>query len=175
MGNKQALTKQDIKLAAFEALIARHEGHVGPRTLLDAARDPGSPFHDEFEWDDGDAAELYRLAQASQLLRRWKGTIIKIDIEAKVVKVEAVRRVQSPESGRKRGADSYQPVESILANPQTRDDMLRTVLRELVAYRKRYAQLVALADIWRAIDDAIDLHDPTHERSPAGDRPQAAA
>lgn len=100
---------------------------------------------------------------------------MKIDAEAKVVRVETVRRVQSPAGLRSAGGRSYMSVEEIMANPETRDDMIKTVLRELSAYRKRYADLVALADVWAAIDDAVDLHTPGILRDkPEGDvRPAA--
>lgn len=169
------VSQQDITIAAFEALIARHGGRIGPHTLLEEARDPSSPFHDYFTWDDDEAAEQYRLIQAGQLIRRWKGSVIRIDSEQKVVKVESVRRVQSPISQRTKGGDSYETVEQIMADPTKREDMVRTVLKELSAYRKRYAQLLALADIWRAIDEAIELHTPQEKRADDGDSESAHA
>jgi hypothetical protein len=170
---KVKATQQDITQAAFEALIEKHNGRIGPRTLVDEARDPTSPFHDFFEWDDEEAGDQYRLIQASQLIRKWKGSVMRVDAETKTVKIETVRRVQSPSTSRAKGADSYETVESIMADPAKRDDMLRTVLRELSAYRRRYAQLVALADVWRAIDEAIDLHVPEQKRPAAGDEDAA--
>jgi hypothetical protein len=157
---KRSASDMDIAVAAYEALLSRNGGRVGPSDVLDEARDPASPLHDLFEWDNDEAGERYRLAQASALIRRWKGSVMKIDAEAKVVRVETVRRVQSPAGLRSAGGRSYMPVEEIMANPETRDDMIKTVLRELSAYRKRYADLVALADVWAAIDDAVELHTP---------------
>lgn len=163
----------DITAAAFEALLAKHGGRIGPAVLLEDARDPTSPFHDYFEWDDDEAAERYRLAQASQLIRRWKGSIVRVDADTKTVRFEPVRRVQSPSSQRAKAGASYELVESIMADPAKRDDMIRTVLRELQAYRKRYSELVALSDVWRAIDDAVDLHMDDERRDRPGDEPEA--
>lgn len=162
-----AITKQDVTIAAFEALIARTGGRIGPSVLLDDARDPSSPFHAYFEWDDGEAAERYRLSQASQLIRRWKGSIVRIDAQAKVVTFETVRRVQSPHAQREKSGNSYETVESIMGDPAKRADMIRTVLRELSAYRRRYAELVALSEVWRAIDDAVELHAESGPAKPA--------
>jgi len=172
--HKQKITQHDITEAALEALLARNDGHISPRVLLDAARDPDSPFHDHFEWDDEAAGEQYRLAQASQLLRRWKGVIMKIDAESKVVTIKTTRRLQSPSGSREKGGASYQPVESVLSDPAKREDMIRTVLKELTAYRRRYAELTALADVWRAIDDAVELCTPEAPGPEAeGPRPTA--
>jgi hypothetical protein len=173
MARSNRATKQDLRLAAFEALIEKHGGRIGPRTLLDAARNPDSPFHDQFEWDDKIAGEQYRLAQASQLIRQWKGVIIKVDNDAKRVIIEPVRRVQSPASQRAKGVDSYETVEALMADPVKREAMMQTVLAELESYRKRYAELEALADVWRAIDDAIELHRPRKTSAGAETRPAA--
>lgn len=169
-------TQHDITLAAFEALLEKHEGRIGPRTLLDAARDQSSPFHDFFEWDDEVGGEQYRLIQAGQLIRRWHGSVVRIDSDTKTVKFETTRRVQSPAGSRHKGSDSYETIEQIMADPQKREDMLRTVLRELSAYRRRYAQLAALADVWQAIDEAVDLHSvetTKQEAKKEEDRPPA--
>jgi hypothetical protein len=158
---KSKVTQQDFLLAAYEALMARHNGRISPAALLEAAKDPSSPFHDFFEWDDDEAAEQFRLVQASQIIRRWKGSLMRIDAETKTVKIETVRRVQSPASDRSRGGASYQTVEEIMADPQKREDMLQTVLRELAAYRRRYSQMMALSEVWTAIDDALETLAPS--------------
>lgn len=161
MARRKATPKasaHDIQLAWLEALMARNNGHMSPRILLDEARDESSPLHDQFCWDDDEAAEQYRLIQAGQIIRRWKGSVIRINSEQRTVTFEPVRRAQSPANNRSRGGASYRTIDEIMADPDQRDDMLRTVLRELQAYRRRYASIEALSSIWRAIDDAIDLH-----------------
>lgn len=158
--SKAKPTQQDISLAAVEAFIERHGGRISPRMLLDDARDPRSPFHDQFEWNDDEAAENFRLIQAGQLIRQWKGSVMRIDVETRTVRIDTTRRVQSPQGQRSKGGDSYETVEQIMANPEKRADMIATVLRELSAYRRRYSGIVALAEIWQAIDDAVSLHAP---------------
>ena len=157
----------DIIAAALEALLERHGGRISPAIVLEAARDPASPLHDHFEWDDDRAAEQYRLAQAGQLIRRWRGVLTRAAGEDGRVAVTITRRVESPAAGRAKGAASYIALEDILADPVRRDDLLRTVLRELRAYRRRYAGLAALGAVWAAVDEAAELHDPVREAQPA--------
>ena len=173
MSNEKPMVR-DVTAAAVEALLAKHDGRVSPQILLDDARDPSSPFHDKFEWDDSAAAEQYRLMQASAMIRRWKGTIIRVDTQSRVVSVTPTRRVQSPAAPRGQGQASYETTEQIMANPVKRDALIQTVLHELMAYRRRYAELMALSDVWAAIDEAADLH-VTKPRPDAsdGDRPTA--
>lgn len=50
-------------------------GRLTPAEVVDAARNPKSPLHAYFEWDNDRAADAYRLGQARQLIRSVKITI----------------------------------------------------------------------------------------------------
>ncbi|MFO0271514.1 MAG: hypothetical protein ACK53W_13385 [Gemmatimonadota bacterium] len=50
--------------------LERPDGRIVPAEVVDAARDPTSPLHGHFEWDDTVAAERHRLDQARQLIRQ---------------------------------------------------------------------------------------------------------
>lgn len=51
---------------------AQNNGRLTPDAVVDDARDPRSPLHDQFEWDDAKAAHQYRLEQARELIRTVK-------------------------------------------------------------------------------------------------------
>lgn len=150
-------TSIDVRAEAIRsALIAiseRNSGVLSAAHVVDAARDPSSPLHDEFEWDDDVAAEAYRLAQAGALVRRVKLHIVRSVDVGKKVQITTTRAFQSRPSQRNR-AGGYESIQDILNDEDKRAEMLAQVLRELAAYRKRYDQLVELNDVWRAIDDA---------------------
>ena len=165
--------QMDLVSACLHALMDEHGDRIGPRTVLAAAADPASPLHDRFEWDDSKAGEQVRLAQASQLIRQWKGTVVRVHREPTVIEIKPARAVESPRSERGRGLDSYSATERILADPARRDDLIRTALAELAGARRRYASLVALSDVWAAIDDALELHSPVATRQRAEARPEA--
>jgi hypothetical protein len=50
-------------------LIQAKEGNLRPEEVLRDARNPNSPLHDLFEWDNTAAANAYRLMQAKQVVR----------------------------------------------------------------------------------------------------------
>ena len=52
---------------ALIALAELHQGRITPEMVVDAARDPNSPLHSAFTWDDAQAAHEHRLAQARVL------------------------------------------------------------------------------------------------------------
>lgn len=45
------------------------QDRLTPENLLEASRPTDAPVHDEFEWNDGTAAEKYRVSQAAALIR----------------------------------------------------------------------------------------------------------
>lgn len=141
--------------AALAAIAAANNDMLNPAHVVAAARDPSHILHDEFTWDDEDAAEQYRLAQAGALIRRVKFTVLRQDTQTQKVVIQTTRAYQSRPSARSANG-GYESVEAIMANPAKRAELIGQVLRELAAYRKRYADLIALSDVWAAIDDALD-------------------
>ena len=51
------------------------DGLLSPPGVVESARDPSSPLHAHFDWDDTEAAEKWRHEQARQLIRSVKITI----------------------------------------------------------------------------------------------------
>ena len=45
------------------------DGTITAQAVVDDARDPSSPLHDHFEWDDDKAAHAFRINQARELIR----------------------------------------------------------------------------------------------------------
>ncbi len=160
---------QTYAVAAYELLLQKHEGHISPGILLEAAKDPASPFHTLFEWDDTKAGDNFRLMQAASIIRRWKGSVMRIDQGEQKVVIQTIRRVQSPKGSRKNGQASYETVEQIMSDPAKRSDMVRTVRKELLSYRQRYAELTELAAVWREIDRVME------EAAASNETPVAAA
>lgn len=149
----------DLRAQALRAALATvaeaNGGYLNPAAIVEAAKDPESVLHAEFEWDDDEAAHAYRVAQAGALIRRVKFTIVRTDPKTKEVEIHTTREWQSPPSSRKRDK-GYEQVDQIMKSPEKRDELIGQVLKELAAYRKRYAELMALSNVWEAIDAALE-------------------
>lgn len=153
--------------AALGVIAEANNGLLNPSHVVDAARDPSSILHEEFDWDDTSAADAYRLMQAGALIRRVKFTVVKENVQNKSVQITTTRAFQSRPSTR-HADGGYESVEKIMADPQKRDELIDQVLRELSAYRRRYADLVALSEVWDAIDDALDTLSPASPQAGHG-------
>lgn len=146
--------------AALEQMVEQHGELLNPRAVVDAARDPESALHPYFTWEDGVAAEQWRLFEAGVLVRRIKVFIVKPSTEARTVEVHlerpetdaiSTRRFVSLPSHRN-SSGGYLPVERVLSDVERRGELLATALRELRGLRDKYQILEELADVWTALE-----------------------
>jgi hypothetical protein len=139
--------------AALYAIVEGNNGVLNPRHVVDVARDPTHVLHRYFEWNDGDAAESYRLLQVGALVRHVRFTVVRADPATRQVAISTTRGYQSRPSMRKEHG-GYEPVTAILSDPEKRAELLAQVIGELTAYRRRYAELSELQPVWFALDEA---------------------
>lgn len=131
--------------AHIEMLREQFKGEITPEDVLNDARNPNSPLHSFFEWDDSAAAEQHRLAQARGLIRSVVAIYVSEDKPA--TRVRAYVHVNEP------GAPHYRETSHAMSAAKTREMVLRRAWSELQAWRKRYADLKEFAGLVEVIDD----------------------
>jgi hypothetical protein len=122
--------------------IYDRDGKLTAESVVDDARDPSSPLHARFDWDDTVAAFQWRLEQARCVIR---AAVTVIDEQP----VRAFVHVRS--------VGSYTPVEVALAASDWREEVLAQFRRDadaFVARWRHHAQLGAAFAEW-----VQDLHD----------------
>jgi len=129
----------------LEALAARNGGVLSVHAVVEAAEPEDSVLHDWFEWDDGEAAALWRLEQARQLIRVAVTVIDRPDTKP----VEVRTFVSLPSD---RHAGGYRLTVRCLEDSDLRGEMLADALRELNRLRAKYQTLKELAPVFRALD-----------------------
>lgn len=122
--------------------LRRFKGPKGykPHKIVEEAEDPQSYFHQFFEWDDGKAARLYRVAQARTLIASVKIIVHDEDPED----MRRARAFYSVSDGRNR---AYFDVQSIRSSPDLQRRLLEQVDRELQAIVDRHIGVKAIAPI----------------------------
>ena len=143
----------DEEYADWEREIVEIEhahGEVTPELVLWKASQKGSALHGQFQWDDTQAANEYRLLQASGLIRRVKVKIVDTSTEEErearrytnvVVRTDEVeRRV-------------YAPITQIVKSEELTRQMLDDAMRSLASFRRKYATLSQLAKVFAVIDE----------------------
>ena len=137
--------KQDI-IDEIIRLEDKNGGLLRPGDLVEAARPVSSPLHPEFEWDDSEAAEKYRLEQARKLLR---------------VRLVIIETADGPKQTRayvsltpeRTNHGGYRPIVSVLNDSVMRNQLISDALDDLRRFKIKYAALNELAEIFSAIDN----------------------
>lgn len=140
----------------LELLRKQCKGELTPKDVVDDARHDNSPLHSYFEWNDGEAAEAYRLQQARGLIR----AVVAIYTSEDKPAVRQRAYVHVPESG----AQHYREASHAMSQTKTRQMVLQQAWRELQAWKKRYKDLKEFSDLIDVIDE-VEKHLPKPKRA----------
>ena len=130
--------------------IARQNGGVlKVEDVLAEARDEGSPLHKHFEWDDSEAAELYRRTQARSLIQKCKITLI----DSQPVEIRAF--VSLP-TDRENGG-GYRLTSEVVSNEQMRAEFVHDIQLTISRWTQKLHLLNGdLADAILDLDNRIN-------------------
>lgn len=113
------------------------------REILEKARDKDTELHKCFEWNDGIAAEKYRLEQAKKIV-----TMLVFTPQTKQEQPLRVYQITQEKN-------VYQPTRMFLENKSEYNALLNRALKELESFQRRYRSLSELEDIMEQIDTLI--------------------
>jgi hypothetical protein len=121
-------------------------GELPPRAVVDAARPKRSPLHSYFEWDDGEAAEAYRIIQAQDLIRRQFRVYARDRRGPKKVR----EYISTQTIGERPG--SYKLTEEVVQDELSEAILLRECQRAIDDLKRRYSHL---REFGRLVRDAL--------------------
>lgn len=141
----EALDREKI-MAELEAIrSAEPDGILYPQNAVQWARNnPESELHGKIEWDDGKAAEAYRVDQVRAIIR----VIVIPGKEGP----EPIRAYVSQPSDRVHGG-GYRRVEESLA--KARAELVNDALRKLQTIGNGYTHLPELAPLFEGIRNVV--------------------
>lgn len=143
-------SKREIVEAELRA-IWNERGRLVPVEVVDVAADPAHPLHPFFEWDDTEAARLHRKAQAAALIRSVKVRVTSTDGAGQINDYNVRAWLPARAAGAPASVPAgYIPAEEARADPEVRDAILRQMMREANAFRRRYEHL---AEFWNLIGE----------------------
>lgn len=129
----------------LEVLRKQFKGELTPEDVLADARHNNSPLHSFFEWNDGAAAEQFRLQQARGLIR----SVVAIYVSDNNPAVRTRAYVHVPEPS----APHYREASHAMSQEKTRKLVLERAWNELKAWKARYKDLSEFADLIGVIDE----------------------
>ena len=117
-------------------------GIIAPVDVVNAARPVDSPLHEYFEWDDGVAADAYRIVQA-QLLLRVTVTML-AGANGEMTNVRAFVSLTSEQG--------YRSTVDVLADTSHRSQLIADAMRDMQIFKRKYGHLKELADVFAAME-----------------------
>ena len=131
----------------LEALRTRNGGQLTPEDVVVEAAKRRSVLRSYFEWDDTEAARQHRLSQARYLIRAV--VVCPAQDEPPFEPVRAFVCVGGCDEEAPR---SFTHICQAMRDEKLRDQVLERARAELVAWRKRYADLKAFAKVFEVVD-----------------------
>jgi hypothetical protein len=131
--------KMESKITAeLKRIAALHKGRLMPRDVVEEARNPESPLHKSFEWDDTAAAEQWRIEQARRL--------IQVSVTVLEGSKEPIRAFVSLTTDRKDGG-GYLLVEKVLSSKKQKEQMLKDAAAELEIFTAKFNTIQELSEV----------------------------
>lgn len=128
--------------------LEKSNGRLIPEDVVEAARDPESPLHKHFTWDDSEAASKQRLHEARTLIRT-----VQIEVKVRDIPIMVCGYVRDPEANAKQGGYRNITVvksEEDLARSAIIDEMKRVA--SAVSRAKRIAAVLGIVQDIEAIE-----------------------
>lgn len=144
-GNRSKGSAQIVG-AELHRLQRESAGALTPGQVLEAARDPRSPLHGSFEWDDRKAAEDYRLMQARWIIGGIREVVATNDGDSLIRVFVNLEDVDD--------ARSYVTVARVLSDAELWTQAKAQFLREAQAFQQRYEEFADLRNLVRKMRTA---------------------
>ena len=129
------------------------DGRLTAKDLVEVSKPEDAPLHDEFEWNDTEAAVQYRLAQARNVINSIRIVRGDDDDEREVGNVRAFFTL-------KRDEPQYESIQIILNDEEKYNELMKVAIRELMAFEKKYAKIKELGNVFDEIDSLVQITFP---------------
>jgi len=146
------------KVAEIIKELETERGRLAPLDVVNAARDPDSPMHSWFIWDNDKAADEYRIGQARQLIRTIKIDLVVRDVQVRVVRY--VRDMGDQENG-------YANIISVKSEADTARESLIDEMLRVEKAAKRARAVAAVLGTAEDVQNIIDLANSVRKRAGA--------
>lgn len=141
------MISQDDRLKALQEIEAR-TGSLTPEAVIEAAKDPASPLHDAFTWDDGQAAIKFRLYEARKLI-----SSVRVVISTEQRTVTSVFYVRDPTAPQSQ--QGYVSLPRLRSDVELAREALVQEFGRAAAALQRARELAAALEIKGEVEDVL--------------------
>jgi hypothetical protein len=136
----------------LEKIRKKNKGNLTKEAVVAEAKNPLSPLHDGFEWDDDKAAEAFRLVQAGYMIRH-----VTVVFEDPTDEIEHEIRAFVSVKQEDEEKVSYTSMQIAMEDPELRSQVFKQALDEINRWKTKYRHLTLFARIFGEIDAVNDM------------------
>ena len=143
--------KTDARTAfqEVERLNAQFGGSAPDGALVEASQAEDAPLHNEFEWSDPRAGELYRMGQEKKIKRSLVVVSEPTECNEAPIEIRLYQRTKIKDNGNSRRV--FMNTFEMLEDPEGREMLLAQARRDLQIFQNRYRVLTELGDVLEPI------------------------
>lgn len=130
----------------IEKIASLHNHEVTPQLVIEEAKNPSSPLHEVFEWDNQNAGYKWRLHQARQLIA---SLVIDITISAPE-EVRAYVNISIPEQG-----NAYCSIHDVMDDDEKMQIIINDAKRKLSTLSSQLRVYQKMRDFANKIDELV--------------------
>ena len=131
---------------ALQEISKRNAGVLTAAAVVKAAERLDSPLHSMFTWEDDEAARLWRLHQARNIILR-----VTVEMETTKDHSVTVRAWASLTPDREEEDGGYRETIRVMRQPEMRAQLLADALAEMERFAEKYRTLTELAEVFSAL------------------------
>lgn len=130
-------------ITELRRIATLNRGVLLAEEVVKHARKKSSPIHKHFNWDDSEAAELWRIRQARELIR--------VAVEYIGESKQPIRVFVSLKPDREKNGGGYRSMVTVMNDDQMREQFLSDALEDMEIFRDKYKSLKELAEVFAAM------------------------
>ena len=132
-------------ISALKSIADANGGILRAVDVVEAARPDTSPLHQQFDWEDSEAAHKWRMHQARNLIR------VTVEYIGTGDQKTSTRVFVSLTTDRQEDGGCYRATAAVMSDAGYRRQLLADALEEMQRFEKKYADLKELVEVFTAM------------------------
>ena len=160
------ISDEEAQAVATEMFQIQKTKPLVAEAVVEAAKDPNSALHSNFEWDDSVAAQKHRLQQARVLINAvsYRVAMLDKDDPERVRTVPVFVNVYKHGNDAKPAVKQYVQLAEALVKADLKAQVLEKAKAEMISWKNRYKQYQVLADAMPIVDMMVEKIEEIKEK-----------
>lgn len=137
----------EMIIRELKSVASDHGGILRAEDVVEFASNPETALHSRFTWEDTEAARLWRLHEARNIIR--------VTVEMMPQAERNFKVFVSLTPDRQADGGGYRPLVSVMGSEEMRTQLLADAISEMRIFRRKYETLRELSRVFEEMDRVI--------------------